>query len=72
MSAPLAVSARFPGITASRQTAERGSAGNDSLTGSIMGDINGDGKADFQIEVHSASALLKADSLGSLPEEVGV
>ena len=27
----------------------------------VEGDINGDGRADFQIEVHSLNALLKAD-----------
>jgi Ca2+-binding RTX toxin-like protein len=27
----------------------------------VQGDVNGDGKADFQIEVHSDSALVKAD-----------
>ncbi|HST10378.1 MAG TPA: M10 family metallopeptidase C-terminal domain-containing protein [Terriglobales bacterium] len=29
--------------------------------GIVSGDIDGNGKADFQIEVHSASALLRAD-----------
>jgi len=32
-----------------------------SHTGIVSGDINGDGKADFQIEVHSLTALVKAD-----------
>lgn len=27
----------------------------------VEGDVNGDGRADFQIEVHSAAALVKAD-----------
>jgi hypothetical protein len=27
----------------------------------VEGDVNGDGRADFQIEVHSAAALAKAD-----------
>jgi hypothetical protein len=30
----------------------------------VEGDINGDGKADFQIEVHSAAALVRDDFLG--------
>jgi len=27
----------------------------------VQGDTDGNGKADFQIEVHSATALVKAD-----------
>jgi hypothetical protein len=32
-----------------------------SHIGIVAGDINGDGRADFQIEVHSDAALAKAD-----------